>query len=119
MLAGAFLLWSASALAQTFASSAGEIFVETIARGLEHPWALAFLPGGRMLVTERPGRMRIVAASGQLSSPIVGVPEVFARGMVDCSMLPSIAAMPETAQSTSVLPSRSRTAAVPRSPVQD
>jgi glucose/arabinose dehydrogenase len=54
--------------------------VETIARGLEHPWALAFLPDGRMLVTERPGRLRILTRIGQLSPPIPGVPEVFAVG---------------------------------------
>ena len=42
-----------------FGSSAGELEVRTIARGLAYPWALAFLPDGKMLVTERPGRMRI------------------------------------------------------------
>ena len=41
------------------------IAVETMARGLEHPWALQFLPEGRLLVTERPGRMRIIAADGK------------------------------------------------------
>jgi glucose/arabinose dehydrogenase len=66
--------------AQVFHSSAGDIGVETIARGLEHPWALAFLPDGRVLVTERPGRMRIVAKDGRLSTPLAGVPKVFASG---------------------------------------
>ena len=51
-----------------------------VARGLEHPWGLAFLPDGRMLVTERPGRLRIVDGSGQVSAPLVGVPEVQAGG---------------------------------------
>jgi glucose/arabinose dehydrogenase len=50
--------------------------VATVARGLVHPWGLAFLPDGRMLVTERPGRMRIVTGAGALSSPIQGVPKV-------------------------------------------
>ena len=54
--------------------------VTPIARGLEHPWSLAFLPDGRMLVTERPGRLRIVAADGTISAPLAGVPEVFAQG---------------------------------------
>src|SRR5947209_6165350 len=60
--------------AQTFKSSAGDLKVETVAGGLVHPWALAFLPDGRMLVTERPGRMRIVTFDGQLSAPLGGVP---------------------------------------------
>ena len=63
-----------------FGSSAGELEVRTIARGLVNPWALAFLPDGTMLVTERPGRMRIVTAEGQVSSPLKGVPEVWASG---------------------------------------
>ncbi len=63
-----------------FGSSAGELEVRTFARGLVHPWSLAFLPDGKMLVTERPGRMRIVTAEGLLSPPLKGVPEVWASG---------------------------------------
>ena len=66
--------------AQVYPSSAGNLAVETVARGLDHPWALAFLPDGRMLVTERPGRMRIVAKDGKLSPPLAGVPKVLASG---------------------------------------
>jgi glucose/arabinose dehydrogenase len=66
--------------AQVFHSSAGDLVVETVARGLEHPWALAFLPDGRVLVTERPGRMRIVGKDGKLSAALGGVPKVFASG---------------------------------------
>ncbi|MDP1691045.1 MAG: PQQ-dependent sugar dehydrogenase [Burkholderiaceae bacterium] len=57
----------------------------TVARGLEHPWALAFLPDGRMLVTERAGRLRIVDASGRLSAPLAGLPAISAGGQ--CGLL--------------------------------
>ena len=64
----------------SFGSSAGQLEVQTVASGLVHPWSLAFLPDGRMLVTERPGRMRLVTHEGQLSPPLEGVPEAFASG---------------------------------------
>jgi glucose/arabinose dehydrogenase len=76
----------ASAAEPAFPSSAGKITVETIAGGLAHPWSLAFLPDGRMLVTERPGRLRIVTRTGQLSPSLGGVPKVFAQsqaGLMD------------------------------------
>jgi aldose sugar dehydrogenase len=56
------------------------IKVETFAKGLVHPWGLAFLPDGRLLVTERPGRVRLVAKDGRLSAPLAGVPKVYASG---------------------------------------
>jgi glucose/arabinose dehydrogenase len=71
---------STAAFAQSFSSSAGNITVETIARGLDHPWGLAFLPDGRMLVTERPGQLRVVTRDGRLSPPVAGVPQVRASG---------------------------------------
>jgi glucose/arabinose dehydrogenase len=54
--------------------------VVTVAEGLQNPWGLAFLPGGKMLVTERPGRLRVLTADGKLSAPVTGLPPVHARG---------------------------------------
>ncbi|MGH7333374.1 MAG: PQQ-dependent sugar dehydrogenase, partial [Candidatus Rokuibacteriota bacterium] len=68
--------------------------VETVARGLEHPWGLAFLPDGRLLVTERPGRLRIVGQDGRVSTPLAGVPPVLARGqggLLDVALDPHFA----------------------------
>jgi aldose sugar dehydrogenase len=53
--------------------------VQTVAKGFDRPWAVAFLPDGRMLVTEKPGRLRLVATDGKLSE-VKGVPKVDARG---------------------------------------
>ena len=65
---------------QVAPSGETKVEVTTVAKGLEHPWALAFLPDGRMLVTERPGRLRYVTREGALSDPIAGVPKVYAEG---------------------------------------
>ena len=64
----------------TQATASGEMRIETIASGLEHPWAVALLPEGGYLVSERPGRLRRIATDGSLSAPIAGVPAVFAQG---------------------------------------
>ena len=68
-----------------------KVRVEVVARGLETPWGLAFLPDGRMLVTERPGRVRIVSRDGKLSRPLSGVPKVAATGqggLLDIALKP-------------------------------
>jgi aldose sugar dehydrogenase len=76
--AGLIALGCVPSHAQVIHSAAGDVAVETVAKGLDHPWALAFLPDGRMLATERPGRVRIVARDGKLSPALAGVPKVFA-----------------------------------------
>ncbi|WP_422300173.1 PQQ-dependent sugar dehydrogenase [Rhodoferax sp.] len=53
---------------------------QVVASGLAHPWALAFLPEGRFLLTERPGRLRVVEADGRVNPALAGLPEVAARG---------------------------------------
>lgn len=75
-------------------TESGALKFTTVASGLEHPWGLAFLPEGRMLVTERPGRLRIVAADGSLSAPVAGVPAVRAAGqggLLDVALDPEFA----------------------------
>jgi len=76
------------------AADARRLKVETVAEGLEHPWGLALLPDGRMLVTERPGRLRLIGRDGKLSEPLAGVPEVRAQGqggLLDVALDPDFA----------------------------
>lgn len=96
ILATAAMMAATATLAagRVLLSEAGKIKVDTVAAGLEHPWGLAFLPDGRMLVTERPGRLRIVAEDGTISPPLAGVPEVFAEGqggLLDVTLDPDFA----------------------------
>ena len=97
----ACLLWGPSGQASaqaprspTPAPVPGAVHVQTLAQGLEHPWALVFLPDGRLLVTERPGRLRSVGQDGRVSTPFAGVPQVLARGqggLLDITLDPSFA----------------------------
>ncbi|MDN4587657.1 hypothetical protein DBA29_03975 [Xenophilus aerolatus] len=68
------LLWAAMATAQA------QVRPEVVASGLENPWAVAFLPGGRFLVTEKPGRLRVVEPDGRLNEALQGLPPIAAGG---------------------------------------
>ncbi|SEJ34181.1 Glucose/arabinose dehydrogenase, beta-propeller fold [Azotobacter beijerinckii] len=85
------LLSPALPAAADYPSEKGRLQVEQLADGLEHPWALAFLPDGQgLLVSERPGRLRLFA-EGRLSEPLGGVPEVYAEGqggLLDVALSP-------------------------------
>jgi aldose sugar dehydrogenase len=75
-------------------AQAADLKPVVVARNLEHPWGLAFLPDGRMLVTERPGRMRIVGRDGRVGAPLTGVPAVVAAnqgGLLDVVVHPQFA----------------------------
>ena len=76
VLAGLLALAAAPSVAQSQPSPKAQ----TVASGLQHPWAVAFLPDGRFLVTERPGRLRVVNADGQVQPAVQGLPEVAAGG---------------------------------------
>jgi glucose/arabinose dehydrogenase len=69
--------------------------VQTLTEGLVNPWGLAFLPNGKMLVTERPGRLRVVSADGKtMSEPVAGLPAVDSRGqggLLDVALDPAFA----------------------------
>jgi len=84
----------AAALDETFDTKGPAIRVTTVVEGLDHPWAIAFLPDSGMLVTERPGALRLLGADGKLSDPISGIPEVDARGqggLLDVAIDPDFA----------------------------
>ncbi|MDE2176518.1 MAG: PQQ-dependent sugar dehydrogenase, partial [Betaproteobacteria bacterium] len=98
---GAVLVWGetpASAASSPLPGAtqpAVKATVVIVASGLSRPWALTFLPDGRMLVTERTGALRIVGLDGKAAAPIVGVPAVDARGqggLLDVTLDPAFAA---------------------------
>jgi glucose/arabinose dehydrogenase len=81
---------AAPAWAQTVESSAGNLSATVIAEGLDHPWALGFLPDGRMLVTERSGQLRIIS-DGVIGAPVEGTPNVYNQGqggLLDLALAP-------------------------------
>ena len=78
----------------TIESAKHRFHLVELVRGLEHPWGLAFLPDGRMLVTERPGRLRIVADGALEPEPVGGVPAVWVDrqgGLLDVALHPDFA----------------------------
>ncbi len=83
------------ARAQTINTQEHALRVVKVVEGLEHPWGLAFLPEGRMLVTERPGRLRIVGKDGRLDpQPVAGLPQIAAYGqggLLDVALHPRFA----------------------------
>jgi glucose/arabinose dehydrogenase len=86
----AAVLASGTAQADEFATQKVKVKIEAVASGLEFPWAIEVLPDGAYIVTERPGRLRIVR-DGKLSEPIEGVPEVAVRGqggLLDVALSP-------------------------------
>lgn len=94
VFAVAVFAWTVRAQERVVQAGSLAVRVETVASGLEHPWSLAFLPDGRTLVTERPGRLRFVARDGTLSAPLSGVPTVLARGqggLLDIALGPDFA----------------------------
>lgn len=89
-VSGFVLATAIPGLAQTVESSAGPLRATVLAEGLDHPWALAFLPDGRFLVTERSGRL-VLIESGVVSGSVEGVPNVVARGqggLLDLALAP-------------------------------
>ncbi|RUO27165.1 oxidoreductase [Aliidiomarina minuta] len=83
--------YTASASAETLQTRWADIQVETLSEGLNHPWGIAFLSNGRMLVTERAGHMRIVESDGNKGDPIEGLPEIKVMrqgGLMDVKLSP-------------------------------
>ena len=78
LIAALLLLLSALPLAAAHAAAPPR--AEVVASGLEHPWALAFIGDGKMLVSERPGRLRVIAADGKVGAPVDGLPAIEVTG---------------------------------------
>lgn len=88
------VLGARASAAQVIETEEQVLRVVRVVGGLEHPWSLAFLPDGRMLVTERPGRLRIVQDGRLLSEPVAGLPPIVAQGqggLLDVALHPRFA----------------------------
>ena len=94
------LLWMMHFTSYAVAAYSSEHYkldATTVAKGLQHPWALAFLPSGNMLVTERTGKLRLISPSGKLSAPIAGLPLISPQGqggLLDIALHPNYAQHP-------------------------
>jgi glucose/arabinose dehydrogenase len=95
LIAAVLLLGATAAQAQITRSEAHDFRVVRLVEGLEHPWGLAFLPDGRMLVTERPGRLRVIGRDGKLDpQAISGLPQITVHGqggLLDVALHPRFA----------------------------
>ena len=94
MLAMAIAVGAPAAMARDFSTDEVAVTADVVADGLEHPWGLDFLPDDTLIVTERPGRLRLVATDGTVSEPVAGVPEVWANGqggLLDVAVAPDFA----------------------------
>jgi len=93
-LALALSLVPLSASAEVVRTERAAFRITVIASGLEYPWGVAALPDGRLIVTERPGRVRLVGTDGRLSPPLAGTPATVANrqgGMLDVALHPRFA----------------------------
>lgn len=80
LLGGLLLMLSVPAMARTLDSDLYRLQLDVLAEGLEHPWALAFLPEGEVLITERPGRLRVFRDGRLQPEPVTGLPPIHPNG---------------------------------------
>jgi glucose/arabinose dehydrogenase len=86
--------WASMASAETISSEKQDFRLVAVAEGLEHPWGLAFLPDGGMLVTERPGRLRVIRDGRLDPEPVAGLPDISdggQGGLMDVALDPDFA----------------------------